>query len=152
MYSPRLVINTCAGSGIKDEYQLRITEDGEDLVKTGQSDLYEYIQSHADSVDIHKILERCAMIQDYSILNRMPADFMDVTEMPKNLAQAHAAVKDAENYFMHLPLSMRQEYDNSFTNFLQDLGSDHFMKVCKDFVDGLKTPDIEVKEDVNNES
>lgn len=134
-FDPQLVIETNPGSGIKEEYQLRITEDGEDLVKTGESDLYEYIQSHADSVDIHKILERCAMLDDYSILNRMPAQFMDVSDMPRNLAEAHSTIQDAKNYFNSLPLEMRQEYENNFTLFLQDLGSDHFVKMCSDYIE-----------------
>lgn len=139
-FDEQLLVCTEPGSGIKEEFQLRITDEGEDLVKVGESDLYEYIQSHADSVDIHKILERCAMIGDYSILDRMPAQFMDVTEMPKNLAEAHAAVQDAKNYFNALPLEMRQEYENNFTLFLQDLGSEHFVKMCSDFIDSKKEP------------
>lgn len=140
-FDEQLLVCTEPGSGIKEEFQLRITDDGEDLVKIGESSLYDYIQSHADSVDIHKILERCAMMDDYSMLNRLPAQFMDVTEMPKNLAEAHAAVQDARNYFNALPLEIRQEYENNFTMFLQDLGSDHFIKLCEDVINN-RTPEL----------
>lgn len=142
-FDSQLLVCTEPGSGIKEEFQLRITEEGEDLVKIGESSLYDYIQSHADSVDIHKILERCAMLDDYSILNRMPAQFMDVTEMPRNLAEAHAAVQDAKNYFNALPLELRQEYENNFTLFLQDLGSEHFVKMCSDYIDSKKEPAVD---------
>ena len=101
-YDPHDHVYTDPGSPIKIEYQLRIVDNSEEIVETGKSDLYEYIQSHADSVDITKILERCAMIQDYSMLNRMPAQFMDVSDMPKTLAEAYANVQACgQRNFLH---------------------------------------------------
>ena len=130
-----------AGSSIKDEYQLRVTKNGEELVKIGESSLYDYIQSHADSVDIHKILERCALLDDYSILNRMPGTFMDVTNMPKSLAEAYAAIKDAESFFEKMPISVKQAYDNDFTEFLQSLGSEKFNNLVSDYVTSINKKD-----------
>lgn len=143
LYTDRKVVHIESGSGIKDEYQLRVVDGTKTLVKTGQSNLYEYIQSHADSVDIHKILERCAMMDDYSPLMRMPAQFMDVTEMPKNLADAYAAVQDAENFFNRMPTDIKEKYDNNFIQFLQDLGSENFKSNVSNFLDSIKK-----KEDV----
>ena len=62
-YGKHLVIETEPGSPEKIEYQLRVVDGEEKLVVTGKSDWYAYIQSHKDSVDIHKILERCAGIR-----------------------------------------------------------------------------------------
>lgn len=143
LYTERKIVHIEPGSGIKDEFQLRVVDGTKTLVKTGQSNLYEYIQSHADSVDIHKILERCAMMDDYSPLMRMPAQFMDVTEMPKNLAEAYAAVMDAENFFNRMPTDIKEKYDNNFIQFLQDLGTEHFSSTVSDFLDSIKK-----KEDV----
>lgn len=140
-YGEHPVVYSEPGTPIKEEYQLRVTKDGEDLVKVGESNFYDYIQSHKDSVDIHKILERCALMDDYSILNRMPAKFMDVTEMPKNLAEAYAAVKDAETFFERMPVEIKQKYDNDFTQFLQSLGSEKFNSVVGEFLDNLKKKD-----------
>lgn len=149
-YDKKEVIYTEPGSGMKDEYQLRVTEDGENLVKIGESNLYEYIQSHKESVDIHKILERCALLDDYSILNRMPARFMDVSEMPTTLAGAYAAIKDAEAFFDKMPLSVKQAYDNDFTEFLSSLGTERFNKTVGDYLESIKSKE-EVK-DENGES
>lgn len=143
LYTDRKIVNIEPGSGIKDEYQLRVVDGTKTLVKTGQTDLYEYIQSHADSVDIHKILERCALMDDYSPLMRMPAQFMDVSEMPKNLAEAYAAVQDAENFFNRMPTDIKEKYDNNFIQFIQDIGSEHFKFTVSDFLDSIKK-----KEDV----
>lgn len=129
------------GSPIKDECQVRVVDGVLELVKTGETNLYDYIQSHKDSVDIHKILERCALLDDYSILNRMPSAFMDVTEMPTSLAEAYSAIKDAENFFERMPVDIKQSYDNSFTDFLQSLGSEKFNKVVGSYLDSIKVKD-----------
>lgn len=135
------------GSPIKIEYQLRIVDNSEEIVETGKSDLYEYIQSHADSVDITKILERCALIEDYSILNRMPSAFMDVTVMPTNLAEAYAQVQDAKNFFDRMPLEIKEKYENNFVQFIADIGTDRFNNNVSDFLDTIKKKDEEVKTD-----
>lgn len=142
-------VNADPGSPIKIEYQLRIVDNSEEIVETGKSNLYEYIQSHADSVDITKILERCALIQDYSILNRIPASFMDVTDMPGNLAEAYAHVQDAKNFFDRMPIDIKEKYQNNFVEFMSDIGSDRFNKNVSDFLDTIKKKD-EVKHE--NES
>lgn len=133
------------GSPIKIEYQLRIVNNSEEIVETGKSNLYEYIQSHADSVDIMKILERCAMIQDYSMLYRMPAQFMDVTEMPSNLAEAYAHVQDARNFFDRMPIGIKEKYENNFVEFIADIGTDKFNHNVSEFLDSIKQ-----KEEVKN--
>lgn len=144
-------IFACPGSGVREEYQLRINKDKEETLElVGKSSLYDYIQSHADSVDIHKILERCAMIDDYSILNRMPAQFMDVTEMPKTLAEAYSMVQDAKTMFDRMPTSVKESYNNNFVEFLSGLGSEKFYKVVGEYVDSVK-PKEEVKEIVNDD-
>lgn len=139
-------VNADPGSPIKIEYQLRIIDNSEEIVETGKSNLYEYIQSHADSVDITKILERCALIQDYSMLNRMPTAFMDVTEMPGNLAEAYAQVQDAKNFFDRMPVEIKEKYQNNFVEFISDIGSERFGKNVSDFLDSIKKEKEEVKE------
>lgn len=127
-----------AGSPYKTEYQLRVVDNNDTLDPIGESDLYSYIQSHADSVDIHKILERCALIDDYSMLNKMPARFMDVTEMPKTLAEAYSKIQDAKEMFNRMPLDIKESYDNNFVNFIDSLGSEKFEKVVGEFLNKEK--------------
>lgn len=137
-YEEHKRVNSNPGSPIKIEYQLRIIDNAEEIVETGKSNLYEYIQSHADSVDITKILERCALIEDYSILNRMPTTFMDVTGMPTNLAEAYAQVQDAKNFFDRMPINIKEKYDNNFIDFLSDLGSEKFTRNVVEFLNSQK--------------
>lgn len=137
-YEEHKHVYTEPGSPVKIEYQLRIVDNSEEIVETGKSNLYEYIQSHADSVDITKILERCALIQDYSLLNRMPTGFMDVTGMPTNLAEAYAQVQDAKNFFDRMPVDIKEKYSNNFVEFIADLGTDRFKNNVSDFLEKIK--------------
>lgn len=150
-YGEHLKVDTAVGSPVKIEYQLRIIDGEEKLVETGKSDWYAYIQSHKDSVDIHKILERCAMLDDYSPLMRMPAQFMDVTQMPKNLAEAHTMIQDAKNFFEQMPIEIKQKYENNYMQFISDIGSEKFMSNVSNFLDSIKQVN-DVKENVENES
>lgn len=145
-YTERKEVFLEPGNPVKKEYAIRIVDGEETLAETGESDWYGYIQSHADSVDIHKILERCAMMDDYSPLMRMPAEFMDVTYMPKTLAEAYAMTKDAENFFERMPTSVKEKYDNNFVQFIQDIGSDKFNNNVSEFLDSIKN-DVELKEE-----
>lgn len=138
MYDEHKRVHISSGSPIKIEYQVRLIDNNMEIVETGKSDLYEYIQSHRDSVDIHKILERCAQVEDYSLLNRMPTKFMDVTDMPDTLAGAYAMVKDAENFFERMPVDIKEKYNNNFVEFISDLGSDKFNDNVSKFLDTVK--------------
>lgn len=136
-------VNANPGSPIRIEYQLRIIDNSEEIVETGKSNLYDYIQSHADSVDITKILERCALIQDYSYLNRMPSAFMDVTDMPNNLAEAYAQVQDAKNFFERMPVDIKEKYSNNFVEFIADIGSERFKNNVSDYLEKIKTAETQ---------
>lgn len=148
-YSDLPTIAIEPGKRFKDEFQLRIVDGIEELVKVGETDFYEYIQSHKDSVDIHKILERCALIDDYSMLNKMPTTFMDTTGMPSNLMEAYQQIQDAKNFFDQMPVSIKEKYDNNANAFIMDIGSKNFMNNVSEFLDTIKKKD-EVK--VNEES
>lgn len=145
------------GDMYKTEYQLRVVDNNDSLEPVGESNLYDYIQSHADSVDLHKILERCALVDDYSILNRMPGRFMDVTEMPKNLADAYSMIQDAKAMFDRMPLDIKEAYDSNFVEFIADLGSKRFDNLVGDFLEKEKLKEAAkditvVNEEIKNES
>lgn len=140
---------TNCGDPIKIEYAIRVVDGETTLCEVGKSNLYEYIQSHADSVDLHKILERCAMLDDYSALNRMPAAFMDVTNMPKTLAEAFAMTQDAKNFFDMMPTYIKNQYGDNFVEFIKDIGSDNFTKNVTSFLDSIA---VKEEEKVENES
>lgn len=87
------------------------------LVESGKENLYDYIQSHKESVDIHVIMERFAR-GDVQALQRRQAMFGDFTEFPTTYAGMLNAVQLGEQHFMSLPLEVRQRFDNNFAKWL----------------------------------
>lgn len=140
------------GSNIKKVYQYRETKEGEELVEIGETDIYKYIQSHADSVDIHKILERCAMIEDYGLLNKVPGIYADITEMPKSLAEAYDQIQNAKDLFNRMPVDIKEKYNNNFVEFISGLGDTKFNSIVEEYVKKLAVKDAPMEEVKVNES
>lgn len=97
-----------------------------DLEQTGQENLYDYIQSHKDSVDIHKILKRFES-GDVSAFSRVQGFYGDFTEVPRTYAEALNSIIQAEQYFNSLPVDTRAKFNHSFSQFLAQTGSDSWM-------------------------
>ncbi|UPW41123.1 internal scaffolding protein [Sigmofec virus UA08Rod_5448] len=96
-----------------------------DLEEIGREDIYAYIQSHADSVDIHVILERFAR-GDVSALSRVQGAYGDFTQMPKTFAEALNTMIAAEQYFNSLPVDIRAQFDHNFNQFLVSMDQPDF--------------------------
>lgn len=109
---------TDPGTRIHPLYAPQYDESGHfDLVQTGEVNVYDEIQSHADSVDINILLKRYAE-GDPEALSRAQAAFMDVSGVPDSYAEVLNRLIDAENAFMQLPLDERAKYDHSFEVWL----------------------------------
>ena len=129
-------------------YQPNIGSDGIlDLIEAEPFDLYESIQSHADSVDINLIISRF-INGDVSVLNRREPMYFDATEMPKTYAEMYQKVIDAHNYFESLPLDVREKFGHSPETFFALIGTDEWSEKMKDFI-GL---DSDVNVDVSRET
>lgn len=116
-------------------YQPNMGADGVlDLIEAEPFDLYESIQSHADSVDINLIISRF-INGDVSVLNRREPMYFDATEMPKTYAEMYQKVIDAHNYFEQLPLEVREKFGHSPETFFALIGTDEWTDKMKDFLD-----------------
>ena len=88
------------GSPVKVTYAPQYDKNGVlDLVVSGQENLYDYIQSFAESCDIHVLLDRYRD-GDASVLSRVQGFYGDVTDMPKTYAEVLNSVIAGENAFM----------------------------------------------------
>lgn len=106
------------GSPIRTIYSSRVAEDGNiELIESGTENIYDLIQSHKDSVDIHMILTRFVN-GDESALSKTQGQYGDFTELPKSYAELLNAVIAGENYFNSLPLETRAKFDHSFEKFM----------------------------------
>lgn len=134
------------GSRFYKQFSLSIDKNGvKDLRPNGKPDIdiYDEIQSHSESVDIHVLLKRFEN-GDVSVFSRTVSNYLDTTGLPKTLAEWEQARIDGENIFNGLPVNVRAEFNHSPSEFFASIGSEKFnniFNVGKDIV-----PDPEVKE------
>ena len=127
-YTPHGRIHPCAGSRVKQLYAGRYDANGRVVLEEkGTEDLYGYIQSFADSVDINVILARFVN-GDTEALSRAQGFYADVTDFPANMADALNRINQAEEMFKSLPLEVRQRFDCSFEQFLSQSGTDDWLQ------------------------
>ena len=129
------------GSAVADVMKLCTLEDGsQDLVKVDETNLYEYIQSHADSVDLHTLIARYEL-GDRTSLDKVRGFYGDFSSMPNNLLELYRVNESAEQAFNSLGTDIKSLFNNSFTEFLAD--SDPFAKISNAFnvaQDAIKAP------------
>lgn len=110
-------------------YKLSYDDDGtKELVVDGYKDVYEEIQSHADSVDIHKIVERCTMIGDMSELYKTEGFYGDLAMFPTTRAEALQMLAEAQNIWDKLPIDVKKKFDNNVDNFFSTAFTDEWTK------------------------
>lgn len=97
-----------------------------DLTVTGKANLYDEIQSHADSVDIHVLLKRYAESGDPGLFARVQGAYGDFTQMPTTFAGALNTLIAAEQYFNGLPLDVRAQFGHSFQQFIAAMDKSDF--------------------------
>lgn len=95
------------------------------LKESGRENLYDFIQSHKDSVDIHKILQRFEE-GDVNALSKIQGQFGDFSQFPKTYAEMLNQVIEGENAFNGLPLEVREKFGFSFQQWLASAGSDEW--------------------------
>ena len=96
------------------------------LDEIGRIDTYAEIQSHAESVDIHVLMERYAR-GDVDALSKAQGFYGDVLDFPKTYAEALNHMNEMEHQFMALPLEIREKFGHSFTEFLASSGEPDFL-------------------------
>jgi hypothetical protein len=97
------------------------------LEEIGRVNLYDEIQSHADSVDIHVLMQRYKN-GDPEALSRAQGLCLDATVFPKTYAEALNHMADMERSFMSLPAEVRERFNNSFSEFLASSCESDFME------------------------
>lgn len=115
-----------AGSPIRITYGAIYDEKGRlDLEEKGTENLYDYIQSFAESCDIHVLLKRFTN-GETDVLSKVQGFYGDVTEFPKTYAAMLNRVIEGENFFKELPVDIRGKFGHSYSEFLASIGSPEF--------------------------
>ncbi len=117
-YDARDRIKSNPGNPIKQLYCGSYNERGQvELKEDGTEDLYAFIQSFAESTDIHSILQRYQN-GEVDVLEKVQGFYGDITEMPHTYAEALQRIADSEKVFMSLPVEVRAKFGHSFSEFL----------------------------------
>lgn len=126
-YDVRDRIQTNPGNPIKQLFSGSYNERGQvELKPDGTEDLYAFIQSFAESTDIHAIMRRYQN-GEVDVLEKVQGFYGDVTEMPKTYAEALQRIADSEKVFMSLPVDVRAKFGHSFSQFLAASNDDDFL-------------------------
>lgn len=97
------------------------------LRPTGKHDLYAEIQSHAESVDIHVLMERYQQ-GDAGALARVQGAYGDFTQLPSTFAEALNLMTAAEQYFLGLPVETRALFGHDFRQFIASMDQPDWTK------------------------
>ncbi len=154
-YDARDRIQSNPGNPIKQLYAGSYNERGQvELREDGTENLYDFIQSFAESTDIHAIMRRFEN-GEVDVLEKVQGFYGDVTEMPKTYAEALQRIADSEKVFMSLPVDVRAKFGHSFSEFLAASNDADFLERLGVQVDNstpepVPVPDV-VKPDVKEE-
>lgn len=88
-------------------------------------DLYDYIQSHRDSVDIHVLMARFRA-GDTDALTRVQGFYGDITDSPTTYAGMLNSVLAGQHAFERLPVEVKERFHNSFSEWLAAMDSSDF--------------------------
>lgn len=118
-----------SGKPYINEYEYTLDKKGiKQLVKKDTVDnIYDRIQAERDSCDINKLMERFAL-GDTEALNVNKGFYIDTREMPKSYFEVLQLGLEAERYFEGLPVELKNEFDNSYSVFFTEYGTDEFNK------------------------
>lgn len=127
-YRPRTRFISNVGQREKILYQPKFDENGVmDLVESGKEDVYDFIQSHAESVDIHVILARFQN-GDIDALSRVQGAYGDFTNMPTSYAELLNRVNEGQSFFNSLPVDIRAKFNHNFAEFMAAMDKPDFLE------------------------
>lgn len=116
------------GSPIHDIYGPVVGEHGEVyLEKQGEENIQDFIQSFAESTDIHVIVKRI-QAGEQDLLKKRPGAYGDFTQMPKTYAEALQMQINAQNTFDSLSDEMKAKFNYDPNQFFAQAGTDEWFK------------------------
>lgn len=140
-----------AGSRYENLYQEQINKKSgkKELVKVGETCVYDTIQSDFESTKIENILHKLAM-GDFTVLKQAELTYVDENDFPKNLMEAQNIVVKAKAEFDKFPTEVKELFHNSPEEYVSEIGTDEFIKKMSPYNDSIaKRQKDEVTEKFN---
>ena len=134
----RKIVTSNAGSNIKivraaeyDKHKNIVVAD------KGKENLFQKIQSYADSVNIHVLLARFMNGDKESLMQRAGA-YIDVSSLPTNINEFIDLARNAENLFNTLPIEVKEKFNNNLMEFVSTIGD-------KEWIEKMNTSPSDIK-------
>lgn len=107
---------------------------------------YKKIQKSSDSSNVRLLLERAVETDNTDILNQRRKVSADLSGMPDNLLDVLNSFQGVKNYFEHLPVEVKKDFNNNVYDFIKRQGkiSDNLISYYKSI---NKTPLNPIKSD-----
>lgn len=133
-------IPACPGDIVRETFELV----DDHLVKTGEINIDDYINSFRDECLIENIVRR-VQGGDIRALNAVQGVYIDSTAIPNNLHDAHRSVINAKTFYHNLSEDLRKDYPD-FNSFIDEIGTADGLGR---FVSRLSKPDKAAAESVS---
>lgn len=128
-YRPYAAFKSVSGDSERIIYEAEFDSRGVmELVEKGKENLYDYIQSHADGVNIHVILKRYEN-GDLSALSAAKTVYGDFTSMPESYADLLNRTIKGRALFDSLPVEIKANFNHSFEQFAISSGNENFLEL-----------------------
>lgn len=122
------------GSPVKILYGPEFDDKGRmTLVEKGRENLYDFIQSFKESVDIHVLLKRFAN-GETDVLSKIQGFYGDFSEFPRTYADLLNTVNEGEAFFNGLPVEVRSKFGHSFPVFMSALSDGSISDILSDYL------------------
>lgn len=128
-YSEKKTFHNKSGSKFMRTFAMELDENGHKVLKeTGKRNVYDMIQSHAEECDINNIVAR-VKAGDKEALARVEGKYIDATDLPQDLAEAQNKIIQVKNEFYTLPLNIREKFNHSPEEYVQNYGTENWIKL-----------------------
>ena len=132
---------SCHGNRMEPHYVERYDETGHPyLVKDGETNVYEIIQSHKEECDINLMLQRYAA-GDTSVM-RQDAKYIDTSNLPTTIHEYFNLMNAQREKFDALPIAIKEKFGNSFEVWASTSGTGEWLEKM-----GIQRPAPEPKKE-----
>lgn len=122
------------GSPVKILYGPEFDDKGRmNLVEKGRENLYDFIQSFKESVDIHVLLKRFSN-GETDVLSQIQGFYGDFSEFPRTYADLLNTVNEGEAFFNGLPVEVRSKFGHSFPVFMSALSDGSLSDILSEYL------------------
>lgn len=136
-YDDIVILPTEPGCPVIDNFRYEYDRDTgvKTLVRDGSTNVYNYIQAHCDSADINNIVARYNN-GDNNALNEVNGFYMDVKDIPDNIADLKNYILRTDELFNKLPVEIKEKFGFSSVKFWSDYGTDEFKEKINNYYGG----------------